>query len=166
MGQDLNLTLLGKEPDQRTLEYIIKDKPEKEMHKRIASLFTPQGYPQSVFKSGFYTHSWGDVHFASEAILDSLRGLPANHKVVEEILNQTSIILLNVSKMSTLELRTITHQPNIRTCQTPIVNAFLVGNCFYPESIFNNLQRAAYHIINLHIPIQKNCHTRNQFLTL
>src|SRR3989338_393507 len=144
-----NLTLQGKSPHPRTLEYLASYQSPEELHHRVVHLFLPGGLADSMFRAGFYTKY--DDGFGQDALLDCLRGLPANHEVVHEILKETNVILQRVPTMSALELQAVTHPPNTKPLETPLVNALNIADMFSPESIYGDVHGASYHILRQHL---------------
>lgn len=144
-----NLTLRGTAPDPRTLEHLVAYDSTEELGRRIATLFTPEGYVGMMFKNGFYfkyDNQWGQ-----EALLDCLKGLPVDHEIVQEILHRANLILEEVPKMSAAQLYALAPGKEVRSCEIALGNVFDIGDIISPKAIFSNLQKASYHLLNEHL---------------
>ncbi len=144
-----NLTIERNPAQQKVLDSLLAYNSQKELEERITTLFTPEGDAESILRYGF-EYRYEDKSGCT-GLTDCLRGLPAEHEVVREILKQGNRILAEAAAMPAAELRTRTGPHGLFAAHTPIYTAFNIADFIRPEEMYGSVQKSSYHILQEHL---------------
>ena len=145
---NLELTIMGGKPDKEVLDDLMPFSSEEEMKKRVEDAF--YGNLGALLNRYGSASGHGSDYHPDQQLTDALRGLPANHAVVREILKKAKHYLTEIPQLPVSILARICPGDKIPQ-DVPCIHAFNIGEICAPHDIFSEVQKAAYYIIEEHI---------------